>query len=451
MSTINSLGIGSGVLTSDLIDQLREVDDTNVLKPLEDKIALGVQKEEAYNLLSSLMTTFKSSATALSGDNLYLNRAVSGNTDAVTVTADSGSAVSSFEITDIDRAQADVWNSSTFDEDTTPLVGLGEGILTVSVDGEDFEVEYTSDSSLSAIKDSINELAGDKMTASVLQVGESSYELVITAKDTNKAITFADDNPDADSLENILALNNIQDQKAATFKYNGVEISRDTNEIDDLIIGVTISLNQNQEATDSASINIAQNDTSINTEMSLFVSSYNALITNLNDMTRANRESGSVGIFNGDSFVKSIARDLSTIVTRADSNGNSLMDYGIDIDRYGEMSLDSSVFNEKFTSNPEAMELFFSGDSETDGIFTKLDDRLNEYTGYNKLLSNFSDQISSLQTNTTDQYDKQKASLDNRYEIMTTKFIAYDAMISRMNSQFSSFQMMIDAQYADND
>ena len=549
MSTINSLGIGSGVLTSDLIDQLREVDESTIIKPLENKIELSNQKEDAFDLLSSLMTTFKSSTSALDGDNLYLSRAVTGNTDAVTVTAEAGSNVQAFTITDVDKAEVDVWNSASLSDKTTAIENLGSGTFSVSIGDETFDIEYTSESSLDDIKDAINEIAGEKMTASVLQVGEDSYELVITAKDTNEAITFTDSvtpekqldtvtlsgtavsgekftwsdgtndieitlgdgdaeasgitiadaiNNDATlsalytavatadgftiesktdgtvftgistspggigidsesttteadkSLSSKLSLNNVQVAEAATFKYNGIEISRDSNEISDLTLGVTIKLNQNQEETDSASINISQNNTSITSEISLFVAGYNSLRTNLDDMTRSDRENGSVGIFNGDSFVKSISRDITDMLTRVDSNGNSLMDYGIDIDRYGEMTLDNAVFADKFNTDPEGMEKFFSGDSETDGIFTKLNDKMDDYLGYDKLLSNFSDQLDRSKVSITDQYDRQKASLNSRYEIMTQKFIAYDAMISRLNSSFSSMQMMIDAQYADN-
>lgn len=452
MAGVNSLGIGSGVLTSDLIDKLRAADEKAVLKPLEDKIALDVQKEDANTLLNSLMTTLKSSSSALNGDNLYLSRAVTGNTDAVTVTADSGSNVQSFSITDVNKAEADVWNSTTLNAKSTPLVDLGAGTLTISVDDKDFNIDYTASNSLNDIRDKINEAAGDSITASVLQVGTDSYELVLTAKDTNKAIAFSDSNVAADplakSLADTLSLNNIQPAKAATFKYNGISITRDTNDISDLITGVTINLNQNQAVGDTASIKIAQNDTAINSEMSMFVSSYNSLITNLQDMTRSDRETGSVGIFNGESFVKGIGRDITNLLTQVDANGNSLMDYGIEIDRDGVMTLDSAVFNAKFTEDPKAMELFFSGNSETDGIFTKLDTKMSEYTGYNKLLTSFSNQLESSKTNTIEQYDKQKASLDSRYEILTQKFIAYDAMISKLNSQFSSMQMMIDQSYA---
>jgi len=454
MATINSLGIGSGVLTSDLIEKLRGVDETRIIKPLEKKIELGVQKEDAYTLLNSLMTTFQSSTSALDGDNLYLSRAVTGNTDAVTVSADAGSNVQDFTITDVNKAEADVWDSTAQTTSDEAITNLGAGTLTFTIDGKDIIVDYTAESTLDSIKDAINELSDNKMTASVLQTGSTGYELVLTAKDTNKAISFVDSNtandPAATSLKDALSLDNVQPSKAATFKYNGIEITRDTNEITDLIVGVSITLNENQEIADSASIKIAQNNTSISSEMALFVNGYNSLITNLNDMTSSDRETGAVGIFNDESFVKGIGREITKMITSVNTDGNSLVNYGIDIDRYGVMSLDENKFADKFVNDPKGMELFFSGDSTTDGIFTKLNNKMTEYTGYNKLLSNFSDQLKKNQTSATDQYDKQKASLDSRYEILTKKFTAYDAIISRANAEFSSLESMIKAQYVDN-
>lgn len=558
---ISSLGIGSGVLTADILDQLREADEANVITPLKDKLTLSNQKEDAASLLSSLMTTLKSSTSSLSNDTLYLGRSVSGNTDALTVKAESGSDVQAFNITDIDKAEKDVWNSQTLGAKSTAIDNLGTGTLTVTIDGEDYAIEYAAGDSLNEIRDSINDIAGEKMTASVLEVGPDSYQLMITADNVNQAITFSDSNTpvaqvdtvttaddtledgdtfsltingqtfeytadvtggdtiddvnnelaalaaaydfgsgagndftfstsadgvmtitaqnagtaftsstavvtdpsgtattssvattenvigdEASSLSTILSLNNIQPAEAATFKYNGIEITRSSNEISDLINGVTLTLNQNQTAEDSANISINQNDTAVSSEMSIFVNSYNSLISNLEDMTNSDRETGAVGIFNGDNFVKSIARELKNLVFSVNSEGNSLVDYGIEVDRNGVMSLDTAVLNEKIASDPQAMEKFFSGDSETEGIFTKLNNKLDDYTGFNKLLSSFSDRLSDEKERIAEQYDKRKASLDAQYEILTKKFTAYDAIISRINAQFESLKQMIDAQ-----
>ena len=449
---ISSLGAGSGVLTSDLIDKLRAADESSIIKPLENKISLANQKDDAYTLLSSLMTTFQTSTSSLDGDNLYLSRAVSGNTDAVTVTAEAGSNVQNFNITDVSMAEADVWNSTSLGAKSTAIPDLGAGTFTITLDGKDYAVDYTAQSTLNSIRDSITEVASDVMTASVLQVGTDSYELVMTAKDTNKAITFSDSNTTSvlpeKNLADTLGFTNIQPAKGATFKYNGINIARDSNKITDLAVGITIELNQNQSATDNAAISITQNSTAISSEISLFVNGYNSLVTNLDDMTKSDTATSKVGIFNGESFVKSISKNLEDIIFSVDSKGNSLVDYGISVDRQGVMSLDNDVFAKKFVTDPKGMETFFSGDSNTDGVFTKLDTKMTEYTGYNKLLSNFSDQLASSKKSLTDQYDKQKASLDNRYAILTKKFVAYDALITRLNNSFSSLEQTIAAQFS---
>ncbi len=443
---ISSLGIGSGVLTAEIIEKLKANDESRIIKPVEDKVELANQKEDAFELLSSLMTTFKSSTSALDGDNLYLGRSVSGNTDALTVTAESGSNVQSFSITDIDKAEKDVWNSTALDAKSTAITGLGEGSLTIGIGDHEFTVDYTAESSLNDIRDSINDEADGTMVASVLQVGTDSYELIITATETDEVISFSDNVTSGTGLNSILDLDNIQPAEAATFKYNGIEITRSSNEISDLINGVTLTLNQNQEVTDSADIIVAQNETAVTSEMSIFVQNYNNLISNLEDMTTSDVENGVAGIFNGESFIKSISRGLNDIILSVNSSGESLVDYGISLDRDGVMSLDNSVLSAKFAEDPEAMELFFSGDSDTDGIFTTLDEKMANYTGYNKLLTTFSDGLENSKDSLVEQYDRLKASLDDRYEIMTKRFVAYDAIISRINSQFSSLEMMIQAE-----
>ena len=102
---VSSLGIGSGVLTADVLDQLRAADDEVIIKPIEKKLETANQEEEANKLLNSLMDTFKKSTSALGGEVLYLGRAVTGSDDFVSVSAKDGSDVQSFNITDVVKAE----------------------------------------------------------------------------------------------------------------------------------------------------------------------------------------------------------------------------------------------------------------------------------------------------------------------------------------------------------
>jgi len=52
-SSISSLGIGSGVLTADVIDQLKEADESRIIKPIENKITINNQKHQTHNKYNS--------------------------------------------------------------------------------------------------------------------------------------------------------------------------------------------------------------------------------------------------------------------------------------------------------------------------------------------------------------------------------------------------------------
>jgi flagellar hook-associated protein 2 len=168
-------------------------------------------------------------------------------------------------------------------------------------------------------------------------------------------------------------------------------------------------------------------------------------------MTLKDKETGAEGVFNSNTFVKSISGDLTKAITALSSDNNSLMNYGIELDRNGSMSFDKSVLEEKLADDPDVVELFFAGGfdgagNEQTGIFETIDEKLKSYTGYGKLLSNFKSDVETEGKNLAERHSSSQASLDARYDIMTKRFTAYDSIISRLNSQFSSLQMMIDAE-----
>ena len=464
--TINSLGIGSGVLTSDVIDQLKANDETVMVKPLEAKIALTEQKKESAELLTSLMKSFKSSASALNSSTLFDNKTVDVSGDAE-VTVETGAIIDSFTLETIELAQTSMIKLGSFnDRDTTSVAsGTFDGTetLNISIGTESYDISYDATTKLEDLMQSINDAASETMTATILQTGDSAYNLVLTSKETgaDQAITLSDDGGllDAslfaayDASTNPGGFQEVQTARDATFKYNGIEATRSSNEISDLVTGVTMTL---KTEGDVSKVDIGQNTMSIFTEMELFVTSYNTLMTNLHDMTTADLDNKVAGIFNSDSFVRSINRDIKDFINRTEVNGLSLSNFGIEVDRYGEMSFDSSTLQTKLDEDQDAVKMFFAGgidaedSSEITGFFEKLDDKMKNYTGYNALLSSFEENLQTRYDNLFEDHTKAVESLDNRYDIMAKRFIAYDAMISRMNSQFSSLEMMIQAQFADN-
>jgi len=462
-SSISSLGIGSGVLTADVIDQLKEADESRIVKPLENKISANNQKQDAYKLLDSLMKSFKASASALSFDTIFDNKTVESSGKAE-VKVEAGATVESFTLETVELAKKDITSFGEFSGRTSPLVGSGEsGVLNLEIGGSTYGIAYDDTTTLDSLAQSITDKAGARISASILQTGDGKYSLVLSSVSTGagQAITIKDTDDGStgsgklgsmfkayDENTNANGYQNIQAAADSEFLYNGITVRRPTNEISDLVLGVNISL---KEKGDFSSVNVSQDTTIIADELQLFVDNYNTLMSNLHDMTLKDKETGAEGVFNGDSFVKSISRDLTRTITSLNTDSNSLVNFGIDLDRDGRMSFKKSTLDEKIKADPDGVKEFFtrSIDSEgnrVDGIFTTIDEKLKSYTGYGKQLSNFEDNLKSEAKNLSKSHASAKASLDARYAIMTQRFTAYDAMISRVNSQFSSLQMMIDAE-----
>lgn len=445
MADISSLGIGSGVLTADVIDQLKEADNSRMVKPIENKLELVKQKQESYDLLSSFMNTFKASVSSLSYDTLFDNKTVDIEGEAK-VSVDSGANVDSFTLQTITLAKKDITKFGAMSSKTTSIASA-DGVLKLSVGTKDYNINYDSTTSLQDLAQSITETAGGDIEASILETNDGEFSLVISSKQTgiDQTITIADSDDGTSgsgSLDAALFDTNatngykkIQNAEDAEFKYNGITVIRSSNEIDDLILGVDITL---KKEGDFSSVNIDQDTAKITDEVQLFVDNYNSLMSNLNDMTAFDEEAGTKGVFQGDNFVNTLKRDLSNGVSlRLDST--SLMDYGIEIDRQGNMSFDKSALESKLQSNQGDVKEFFSD------FFEPFNDNVKQYTKFGGLLSGFSDSLTKDSKNLTDAKLKAQSSLDAKYEIMTKRFISYDAIISKLNSSFSMLQMMIDA------
>jgi flagellar hook-associated protein 2 len=674
--TVNSLGIGSGVLTADVIDKLKENERASTVTPIEDKIKLNQQKTDALALLDSLMSSFKSSASALSDDTIFANRSVSGNIDGINVTADKGVDIQSFSITDTSLAKQNILESSSF-SDPSDTIALGNGKLNFNVDGTDYVIDYTNSTTLENLKTSINSVAGTDLEASILQTDEDSYELIVKSKNTGQDQTISiidltgnlkddslltdnvasgsfssssskvssgssgtmditlgdntykfsynsnttlsqmasqindnsdinsqvtasvvkygdsdyrlvitpklanadnnilitdsgsglsdalksdalasdasfsskdalianDGSPDStgsfrvsiggvdydfaydetttlqDLAESInadssindkvnadivkygdgdyrLVLSNtattqnqsittsdqvtqgaglvanlaggtytdassaitdgsqktVQDAKDASFKYNGITLTRSTNEITDIAPGLTITLSQEGK---SSNFSITQDTTAISDELNNLANSYNTLMDELNNMTTSDVDEGTVGIFNGDNSINGIRREINSIITKYNSDGMSLTQFGIDLNESGKMSFNKSDFESKFQEDISAAQLFFSGSTTvddnglatyTDGIFDDLNNLLGNYTNSSGYLDNMQTGYKSELDNLEGSHTHSLDLLNARYDTMTQQFIEYDAIINRLNSQFSVLDSMIQAE-----
>ena len=188
-----------------------------------------------------------------------------------------------------------------------------------------------------------------------------------------------------------------------------------------------------------------------------FVEKYNAAITELESMTKPSVESSDRGIFSSESTIKSMKNAIEDMITSVGGSVGSLIDYGFDVDEFGSMTLDKTVLNTALDDSPTNVEAFFAGGTYTNddlttveltGAFVEMSTISESYTAFNATLDEFgssiTDRISSLEDKKISETEK----LDAKYAILQKQFIAYDLMISKLNSASSMFVQIANAQTA---
>jgi flagellar hook-associated protein 2 len=555
--SLSSLGLGSGVLTSDVIDKLKNADKELMVKPLESRLDLIKKKEKALSEFQSIGAIVKGDIIDLASGSIFakVNTNVSGS--SVSVSAEDGVKPQTFNIDVKELAKNDVYESVGFKSDDSIVNSSGgDKTLTIGVGDLSSTITIKNNATLNDLKDAINE-ADIGVTASIIDtgIGDNPYKLILKANDTGKdniikfnysgiddlglnatTYTSASFDSDSDSVNNsgdiqkfkitvngteysmdvddgesvsdfVDALNNgelkdsdgnslsvsaeydsnsgdikfniqaigdisiddtnlltnfndntdfsnsnrIQKATDSDFTYNGVEINRSTNKIEDLIPGVTINLN----STGSSTVEISSNIDEITKSIQKFVADYNKMISNLQSLTAFDKDSGNVGLFQGDSTFTSLSTSfysdifgvtLSDRGEKTDRNGNkyttqitfTAADAGFDYNKTGMISFDAEKFKEAYSKNPDLVERF------TTTAFTKLKTDFDlKITGNHSSLNLLDENLKDEEKSYEDRINAMNKFLDEKYNIMAKQFAAYDEMINDFNAKSQSLMMMI--------
>lgn len=357
--SLSSLGLGSdGALSYDTIDKLRAVDEAAQLDPIDAKLETNTTKQTDISTITTLASTLKASTSALADETSYLQRSTSVSNDAVSVTVDAGTNVQDFTINVEQLAQKDVYQSKSYTTQTSTFAS-GNDTISIDFDGKSYEFSVTSGTTLSDLADMINDKMDGKVTASILNTGGTDpYRLILKSDDTGaeNAITVQ-----SGTAADALGLTNIQTAQDAEFTFNGVSVTRSSNTIDDLIVGVTLTLNEEQESTKSTKVSITQDWSDVKEQLNSLVTSYNNLMSNLTSATTYDSEAETAGVFQGVSELTSLSASLRKELFGMDEEGRDLEDYGITLNASGLLEFDETVFNKKVAADPEDIKDYFSG------------------------------------------------------------------------------------------
>lgn len=329
----------------------------------------------------------------------------------------------------------------------------------------------TSAQNAKVIAEAINNIAG--IYGSVDKEGR----LVINS-DTGEVSISANSDPDsqkalqdlglkagvimdyAKTQEELFKIRKVQSAEDAKFSYNGINMRRPKNQIDDVVSGVNIELLTTTEPNKPAVISITRNDEDIIEGIKKFVETYNELSLKLDEVTRYDEDSKIAGVFNGNSEIRMIRPTLTRIFATnipTETEIKSLAKYGLSLDEKGRMSVDISKLQEELNKDPQGAQDFFSGSLSTtefkevrvDGVFKKFDKELDGLlNGGNARLKLLEETLTKDDKKMREDRKKALEQLNTRYDIMAQRFAAYDSQIAKTNNAFNSVQLMIDQSVA---
>lgn len=348
---------------------------------IDAKITANETKISSYQELQTLLQDLTSKAKALSNPsgtsnasaNVFANRSgyLTANGDVtassvVSVDVDSGTQLGTYDLVVEQAAKAHKVSSATVESNSSEL-GY-EGVFSFSVeDGDTVDISVTSDMSLADIAEAINNQTGTTgVQATVLQVSGDEYQLLLTATETGKSIVTSSVSGD-DVLTQLGVTDSsgsfadeIQAAQSAIITLDGVEITRSSNDISDVLDGVTFHLYSTTPTDTSVSIQIAQNLTNIQTAIEDFVTAYNAL----QDFVIAQSATGSDGtadasaVLFGDGTLRSVSQqiedDLSTMILNY-----ALGDLGISFDSDNKLEIDSTALTSALNNDLDQVEDLF--------------------------------------------------------------------------------------------
>ena len=459
---ISSLGVGSGILTQDVLDQLRAADDAQRVNPISLNIINEQDKKNSLEVLDASMVNLRDSINELKNANIFDSRAATINSGtSVSVAVDSNTDIQDFQVEVVSLAKKQIEQSGIFSA-KTDVIDANAGSFDIQVgsgtSAQSVTINYSAGATLDDMKKLINDQAGDLVNASIIQTNSGEYHLFLSSTNTGDGDTATNPNDTTNiSVVNAAGLDArlttdfdkapTQLGKDSSFKFNGQLLSRSSNTISDVITGLTMSLKE----VGVSEVSITQDRSSIETKIDSFVKQYNAAMTELGKQTKSSLDSNTRGIFSGESTIKNMKRRIQDMLASVSNAGGNMQDYGFSVDRDGVMSVDKTIFNAKMDANPTNVEAFFSGGdyTKTDGSIVTLTGAFDSFDnlvyGYTKTNGNL-DQLNESITNDITSLESNKSSaikrLDAKYAILKRQYTAYNSLINRFNASSDIFTQL---------
>ncbi|MCB1759843.1 MAG: flagellar filament capping protein FliD [Gammaproteobacteria bacterium] len=388
---ISSPGLGSGLDVTGIVSQLMAIEQQPLVR-LNQREAEVQAEISAYGSLKGSLSSLQSTVDALKeADTFRATSSTSSDRDVLSATSDESAVTSSYSVTVNRLAQQHKLGTTEFASSAT-FGGTAGDKLTLSVAGENFELDLSTAKTLSEIQQSINVESNETGITAGLITGDSGNQtLVLTSSETgydNRVQLTFGGTIDASTF-NFSMLNRDADDQLllseseldASLTIDGVAVTRSGNSISDAIEGVTLNI----KATGQSVVGISDDSSPAQNAVNAFVSAYNGVKDQISALSASGITSSLLrgvesqlrGMLNtaltglGDySYISELGVttnsdtgklqfDAEMLVTALEDKGDSVMNFFSDSDGGFALKLDSMM--DAFLQSGGTIDSFVSG------------------------------------------------------------------------------------------
>lgn len=455
---ISSIGVGSGLPLDQLLSDLRKA-ESQPLQLIKQRKDLTEARISSYGVIKNSLANLQKAAQALGDtDKFGALKGKTSNEDVLGVKATNSAIAGSYNVTV--NSMATHQSLVAAEGQASRIEKIGEetgGTLTIKLaNNKSASIDLGDDTSLEGIMKSINANPDLGVQATMVNDGsDTPYRLMITAKDTgteasvvsievtgntgvNDALRY-----DAQNKTDNYSTDPSNQATNASISVNGINIISQSNEIEDVIEGVTIDLKNMPANGESVRIDVARDDSVTTDAVKAYVKEYNALLDTIKKQTSYDVENETSSVLTGDSMLRRIENQLRGAMNGADRAGeiNTLADLGVKTDyKTGRLEIEEDKLKKAIEDNLNDVTAFFVGEN---GISKRVDNTTNEFVRSGGLISSTTDNMSRTVRMMEDQYNRASDRIDVKMENYKKQFTQLDMMVNQMNgtSQYLAQQL----------
>ena len=433
---------------------------------------------ELKTKLSALNSLAKDLKTTGSSSKFNVFSAESSLPAVLTGVAGSTATLGTHSLLVTQLAKTDTVISSQLSSSGTEISAAeeaGSKTIRLTVNGTSVDVSFdlvagqSNSTILGSIASAVNASSTSSVTASVVADTSGTSRLVFTSKSTGSAQAVSLSDRTGTVLNSIgLGEGVITGRTASTattggylysstasldakLKVDGIDITRGSNTINDVLTGVTFELKGVQLLSDTpVTLKVSADKSKVKTSVEDFIKAYNDALGYLNTKTSVNPDNKTREIFASDQALKGLRINMrslisSSVTTVVAGNPTLLSEIGIKVASNGTLSIsDTSKFEEALSTDVRKVSDLFNS---SNGLAGRLSTLLESFTSSGGQLdlaqTGANSQIENVKTALT----RTNAQIDSRVESFRKQYESLYNTMTKLSLQSQSISSLLTQLY----